>query len=186
MIASVVPTSVVTTTATIPAIPGAAAVSIVPPAVIASIVIASIIIAAVIIAAVIVAAIVVPAIVITTIVAIVVTIVTIVQPVIAPTRLVHLNLFETRTEAIVIAVVTPVVIDDYDTRLLPELPEPTLMPAPIAAPTDDFDPKLPGPVAIVASIVVAIARSDDDVPTDRTPATDPDIGADALGAGGAS
>jgi hypothetical protein len=93
--------------------------------------------------------------------------------------------------AIVVAVIVAIVVDHHHASITAESIPVVEGAATIEATVetvDDLDPNLTGPIAVVARVPVAIpvALFNAHPTTDRTSATDPDVGADALSAGGAS
>jgi hypothetical protein len=136
------------------------------------------------------AAVVIPAVVISPIV--VATVVAVVEAIEAPVIFQHPDLLQPGIElAIVVAILIAIVVD-HDHASVATEPIPVIeRAAPVESPVgtaDDLDPDLLGPIAIVARVSVAIpvARFDPHPTTDRTSATDPDVGANALCAGSAS
>lgn len=127
---------------------------------------------------------------IASVVAIVVTIVVavLVWPVITTALLVDPDFLQAGVEAtIVIAILVPIVVDDYQSAPALELPVPARV-APAVITTEHLHPNLAGPITVVAivAITVTIPRLDAHVTAYRTPSADPDICANALCAGRAS
>ena len=130
------------------------------------------------------------AIVVTIVVAIIVAIVVavLVWPVITTALLVDPDFLQAGVEAtIVIAILVPIVVDDYQSAPALELPVPARV-APAVITTEHLHPYLAGPITVVAivAITVTIPRLDAHVTAYRTPSADPDICANALCAGRAS
>jgi len=127
---------------------------------------------------------------IASVVAIVVTIVVavLVWPAITTALLVDPDFLQAGVEAtIVIAILVPIVVDDYQSAPALELPVPARV-APAVITTEHLHPYLAGPITVVAivAITVTIPRLDAHVTAYRTPSADPDICANALCAGRAS
>jgi hypothetical protein len=115
-------------------------------------------------------------------------IISIAVPVVAALLLIDPDFLKTGVEAaVVIAVLVAVIVDHYEPTPALQLPVPTQVASAVVT-AEDFDPDLAGPIAVIAVVAVAVAipRLDPHMTANRSPAADPDVCADALGAGGAS
>jgi hypothetical protein len=168
--------SIATVPAIVTRVPAATIATVVPPIVIAAVVIPAIIVPPVIVTPIVVATVGIP----------------VIEAIVAAVVFQDPDFLQSGIElAIVVAVIVAIVVDHHHasitTESIPVVEGAATTEAAVGT-VDDLDPNLTGSIAVVASVSVAIpiARFNAHPTTDRTSATDPDVGADALSAGGAS